>query len=73
MTEKDDLASDLVEGISKISAFLGMTPRRANYLAEKGLLPVFKKGHRWAALKSVLRQHYVDLSREASTTKSEAT
>ena len=65
MTQKDDLASDLLEGISKISAFVGMTPRRANYLAEKGLLPVFKNGAIWTGLKSVLRQHFADRASQA--------
>jgi hypothetical protein len=45
-----------------ISLEPGWPERRGYYLAERGLLPVFKVGERkWCACKSTLRQHIAEL------------
>lgn len=49
------LAADLLEGGGAISAFTGIPEPRVFYLCERGLLPAFKLGTRWCALKSELR------------------
>lgn len=57
--ENSDLAGDLLDGVPAISAFTGWPQRRVYYLAERGLIPLFKldeKG-KWQALKSTLRRH----------------
>ena len=56
--ELDDLADDLMTGITPISKFLGWPPRKTYYEAEKGRLPLFKVGERiWCGRKSTLRRH----------------
>jgi hypothetical protein len=58
--EKEDLAADLLNGVSAIAAFTGWPERRIYYLAERGLLPLFKMGERkWCGRKSTLRR-YID-------------
>jgi hypothetical protein len=49
-----DLAEDLLTGGAAISEFTGIPESRFFYLAERGLLPVFKMGARWCARKSEL-------------------
>ena len=57
-----DLASDLLDGVAEIAAFTGLPERRVYYLAERGLLPLFKIGDRkWQGRKSTLRQHISQL------------
>ena len=54
----EDLANDLLDGVSAIATFTGLPERRIYYLAEKGLLPLFKIGDRkWQGRKSTLRRH----------------
>jgi hypothetical protein len=56
--ENEALAADLLNGVAAIAAFTGWPQRRVYYLAERGLLPVFKMGDRkWCARKSTLRTH----------------
>ena len=56
----EDIASDLVEGMKAISRFVGITERRAFYLAENEMLEgVFKQGGRWVGLKSKIRDGYL--------------
>jgi hypothetical protein len=45
------LADELLDGGEAISQFTGISRTRVFYLAERGLLPVFKVGSRWCALK----------------------
>ena len=53
-----DLAEDLLDGVEAISKFTGLPRRRVYYLAENGLLPLFKIGARkWQGRKSTLREH----------------
>ena len=55
---ESDLASDLLDGVTEIAKFTGLTERRVYHLAENGLLPMFKIGDRkWQARKSTLRRH----------------
>jgi hypothetical protein len=55
--QHEDLADDLLRGISGISRFLGEPPRRTYYLAETKKIPAFKVGKIWMARKSTLRRH----------------
>jgi hypothetical protein len=52
------LADDLLTGIRAIAAYTGETPRRTEYLAERGLIPVFRVGRRVHARKSQLDAAY---------------
>jgi hypothetical protein len=54
----DSLATDILDGIPTIAAFLGLPVRRTYELAEKRKLPLFKLGgHKWQGRKSTLRRH----------------
>jgi hypothetical protein len=56
----ENFADDLLDGMSAICEFIGMSPRRGFYLAEKGeLYGVFKQGNRWIGLKSKIREGYL--------------
>jgi hypothetical protein len=55
--ENEDLASDLLDGMSAIAKFYGCTERRGYYLAENKLIPAFKVGDKWCARKSTLVRH----------------
>jgi hypothetical protein len=60
--QTDNLADDLLDGVEAISKFTGLPRRRIYYLAENGLLPLFKIGdRRWQARKSTLRRHIESL------------
>jgi len=60
--ETEALAADMLDGVAQISEFTGLTQRRVYYLAERGLLPLFKIGDRkWQGRKSTLRQHMAKL------------
>jgi hypothetical protein len=54
----ENLADDLLDGVPAIANFTGWPPRRVYYLAEKGLIPLFKVGDRWCGRKSTLRRHF---------------
>lgn len=59
---ESDLASDLLDGVAEIAEFTGLPERRVYYLAERGLLPLFKMGDRkWQARRSTLRRHIESL------------
>jgi len=53
-----DIAADRLSGAKAIAAFLGVTPRRAVYLLESGLIPAGKEGRTWVASRQALREHY---------------
>jgi hypothetical protein len=54
----EDLADDLLDGVSTIATFTGRTERQVYDIAPRGLLPLFKMGDRkWQGRKSTLRQH----------------
>jgi hypothetical protein len=55
--QDNDLAADLLRGIPRIAKFLGTTERQTYYLAEKRLIPAFKRGKIWEARRSTLRRH----------------
>jgi hypothetical protein len=57
------LAEDLLEGGAAISAELGVPPRRAYRLLEKGAIPGFKLAGKWYARRSTLRARIADLER----------
>ena len=48
----DVVDGDLIHGAEAISAFLGVSVRRAFYLLESSEVPGFKLGGRWALRKS---------------------
>jgi hypothetical protein len=56
------LAGDLLRGVLAIAAFIDESPRRTNYLCERGYIPVGKQGANWIASKRVLREHYARLT-----------
>jgi hypothetical protein len=60
------LATDLLEGVSAIAAFIGKDERRTRYLIQRGLLPAFRQGRRWNARKSKLVAFYDELERKAA-------
>jgi hypothetical protein len=63
----EDLADDLLDGVKAIAAFTGWSERRIYYLAERGVLPLFKMGddaRKWQGRKSTIKR-YID-SLEAS-------
>jgi hypothetical protein len=65
--DTNDLADDLLDGVGEISKFTGFPRRRVYYLAERGLLPLFKIGDRkWQGRKSTLRQHIANLESDRS-------
>ena len=56
--ENGDLAADLLDGVPAIATFTGLPKRRIYYLAENGVLPLFKLGERkWCGRKSTLRRY----------------
>jgi hypothetical protein len=59
--QSDLLADDLLEGVAAIATFTGLKPRRVFYLAENGMLPLFKIGHRWCGRRSTLIDHIARL------------
>ncbi len=65
--ESTTLAEDLLTGAVQIAAFVGVEPRRAFYLLERGHLPAFKIGAKWHARKSTLRAHFAKLDANGST------
>ena len=58
MTDHEDttFADDILKGADAIGTYIDETPRRVFYLAERGLIPVFKIGNLLRARKSELRQ-----------------
>ena len=52
------LADDLLTGIREIARYTGESERRTEYLAERGLIPVFRVGRRVHARKSQLDAAY---------------
>ena len=59
------LAEDMLRGADAIAAYIGESPRRVFYLAERKLIPVFKIGNLLRARKSALRQHIAEREAEA--------
>jgi hypothetical protein len=52
------LSEDLLRGIKSIAEFIGETPRKTFYLAERKYIPIGKEGASWIASKKRLREHY---------------
>jgi hypothetical protein len=61
-TPQTTLADDLLEGCPEIGAFIGKSARETLWAIERGRLPAWRDGHKWCALKSVLRKHYAELA-----------
>jgi len=54
----NDLADDVLNGMSAICRYLNIKERQGYELAETGRLPLFKLGGRkWQGRKSTLRKH----------------
>jgi len=62
-----NLADDLMIGAKPIAAFLGLPVRPVFYMMENGQLPAFKIGSKWAARKSTLAGHIVQLESAGKT------
>ncbi|MGH7038368.1 MAG: hypothetical protein ACREE1_09565 [Stellaceae bacterium] len=56
------LADDLIRGAVAIGEFIGETPRRVFYLAERKLIPCGKQGATLIGSKRALREHYARLT-----------
>lgn len=56
--EKSDVALEILRGAKAIGEFVGMKPRKANYLLAKKLLPADREGEMYVSTKTRLRQHY---------------
>jgi excisionase family DNA binding protein len=55
---EDNLAEDLLDGMSEICRYLNIKERWGYELAEQGRLPLFKfGGRRWQGRKSTLLRH----------------
>jgi hypothetical protein len=63
---QDTLADNLLRGVKAIAEFRGESPRRMNYLLERGLLPGFKIGNRWYLRKSKHQAMIEELEEEAA-------
>jgi hypothetical protein len=61
-SENETIADNLLEGCPAIGAFIGKSARETLWAIERGRLPAWRDGHKWCALKSVLRQHYAELA-----------
>jgi hypothetical protein len=61
-TPDTTIADDLLEGCPAIGAFVGKSAREALWAIERGWIPAWREGHKWCALKSVLRKHYTELA-----------
>ena len=56
-----NLAEDLMIGAKPVATFLGLPVRQVFYMAEKGQLPLFKIGGKWAGRKSAITAHIAQL------------
>lgn len=61
--------ADLLAGVEAIAGHLDMTRRQVYHLHETGQLPTFKLGAKVCALRSVLREHFLSLSKGAANGK----
>ncbi|HEX3919183.1 MAG TPA: hypothetical protein VHW60_17740 [Caulobacteraceae bacterium] len=59
------LADDIIEGAEAIGAEIGVRPRRAFLLMEKGAIPAFKLLGKWHVRRSTLRAYIEKLERDA--------
>lgn len=50
-------SSDLLRGVKAISEYIGETERATFRLAQKRLIPAFKRAGRWRMLKSKYAEH----------------
>lgn len=48
MLDKSSSRINMIVGVRAIGEVLGINPRRAHYLCEKKMIPVWKLGGRWA-------------------------
>jgi hypothetical protein len=54
----DENEFEVIRGADAIAKAIGMNPRRAYWLLEKGLLPAVKEGQIWATTRDRLRRFY---------------
>lgn len=58
--------ADLMIGVKPIAAWLKLPVRQVFYMAERGQLPLFKLGAKWAGRKSTILRHIARLEAERS-------
>lgn len=58
MRDHEEFCDDLLRGAEAIGKFLGLTPRQAFNLLDRGTIPAGKEGKAWIASKTSLREHY---------------
>ncbi len=66
--QKTTLADDILKGADEIGAYTGDSPRRVFYLAERGLIPVFRIGNLLHGRKSELDKRYTAENAPEDTT-----
>lgn len=54
----NDEPLDLIWGAEAIGKAIGLSPRQAFHLLEKGELPARKSGGKWVASRRRLREHF---------------
>jgi hypothetical protein len=63
MTDGAEGSGDLMVGIKTIANWLKLPVRQVFYMAEKGHLPLFKIGNKWAGRKQVILDHFKSLEK----------
>jgi len=63
------LSDDLLIGAKPIADEIGLTERQVFHAAATKQLPIFKLGAKLAARRSALREHMIQLEREAAPGK----
>lgn len=58
MSALPDEPLDLIWGAEAIGKVLGVTPRQAFHMLEKGQLPARKSGGKWVASRRRLQEHF---------------
>ena len=67
------LADDLMVGVELIAKHIGQPQRRTFYMLEKGQLPAFKLGIKWAARQSTLERFITEQEEQAARATSRRT
>jgi hypothetical protein len=57
-----EIADDILRGVKNIANFINEDARATNHKLATGALPGGKEGNQWIASKSVLRNHYKNIT-----------
>jgi hypothetical protein len=61
----EGIASDIIEGVTAIAAYLGKNERRTYYLLENGKVPAFKLSGKWHLRRSTYASYIASLEAAA--------